>query len=155
MPTLATAIAPMPLVYARSAHELAPEQILPYEIMVYCYGELREFERMHLDPLLRPRRKTKRVEPEYLLLEASGRDRGRQSIGGTWNCKAAWTQFAEAGTISGCSSRVQLSAARRIGARGSAGWSHAYDVRDPNLADCVLSDRLLADRFRSPGEERS
>jgi TolB-like protein/Tfp pilus assembly protein PilF len=123
---------PNALVYAQSAHELAPEQIAPYQIMVYCYGELREFERMHLT-IAEARRQTKELEPEYLLLEAWAKIAEGNRLEAI-DLQSRLEPFADAGRISAALlgyNYVLLGESAR-----AARWlQQAYDVRDPNLPD--------------------
>ena len=141
---------PNALVYARSAQELAPEYIGPYQIMVWCYGE---FSRLRADA------------PDHCRGTTAGRrssnrntcswrrgQRSRKAMDWRpWNCRVAWSGFAEAGRVSAALlgyNYVLLGESAR-----AARWlQHAYDVRDPNLP-YPEADRLLADRFRSPGEK--
>jgi tetratricopeptide (TPR) repeat protein len=121
---------PNALVYARSAQELAPEYIGPYQIMVWCYGESRDFERMHLT-IAEARRQTKELEPEYLLLEAWAEIAEGNRLE-AMELQSRLERFAEAGRVSAALlgyNYVLLGESAR-----AARWlQHAYDVRDPNL----------------------
>jgi TolB-like protein/Flp pilus assembly protein TadD len=118
------------LVYARSAQELAPEQIAPYQIMVWCYGELREFDRMQL-AIAEARRQTKELEPEYLILEAWAEiAKGDRSA--ALELQSRLERFAEAGTLS--SALLGYNYVLLGESASAARWlQHAYEVRDFNL----------------------
>ena len=104
---------------------------------------------MHL-AIAEARRRTKEIEPEYLLLEAWAKiAEGDRSA--AMELQSGLDQFAETGVISAALDGYNYVL---LGESASAArWlQYAYDVRDYNLV-YPRSDRLLADRCRSPGEK--